>query len=75
MKKPINSSRNPKMQLLENKLRKMVREELLNEVEYYRLSKFKVDVNNLIDKAISGGNDESEVIQVLQNILTHRFNQ
>ena len=31
MKKPTNNSRNPKMQLLENKLRKMVREELLNE--------------------------------------------
>ena len=70
-----NMKQTNRKSLLESKLRKMVREELLKEQEYYRLSKFKFDLNALIDRAITGGNDSSEVIQVLQYILSHRFNQ
>lgn len=55
MKKPINSSRNPKMQMLENKLRKMVREEMLKEenVQYPEVQQNVETAIQALNKAIS----------------------
>ena len=68
----MTNSQKQRLKPLLKKLMMEVKNELRE--DYYRISKFKVDLNSLIDRALES-NDHDEVISVLKHILSHRFNQ